>query len=150
MDREQGFNETLAREFPGIRIVGQQYCMNDRARARAAAENILTANPDLNGLFASAEASSTGSALAISARELTGQVTLVAFDSSEAMVQDLRTGTIDALVVQDPQRMGYEAVKTLVDKLAGKTPPKRLDLNAITVEAKDLNEPQVKRLLEPA
>ena len=150
MDREQGFNETLAREFPGIRIVGQQYCMNDRARARAAAENILTANPDLNGLFASAEASSTGSALAISARELTGQVTLVAFDSSEAMVQDLRAGIIDALVVQDPQRMGYEAVKTLVDKLAGKTPPKRLDLNAITVEPKDLNEPQVKRLLEPA
>ena len=63
------------------------------------------------------------------------------------MVEDLKLGVIDAMVVQDPQRMGYEAVKTLVDKLAGKAPPKRLDLNAITVENKDLNEPQVKRLL---
>lgn len=147
MDREQGFTETIQKEFPNIRIVGQQYGMSDRARARAAAENILTANPDIDGLFASAEPSSTGAASAINARELTNKVTLVAFDSSDSMVQDLRLGVIDAMVVQDPQRMGYEAVKTLVDKLAGKTPPKRLDLNAITVEKKDLNEPQVKRLL---
>ena len=147
MDREQGFTETIQKEFPDIKIVGQQYGMSDRARARAAAENILTANPDIDGLFASAEPSSTGAASAINARQLADKVTLVAFDSSDSMVQDLRLGVIDAMVVQDPHRMGYEAVKTLVDKLAGKTPPKRLDLNAITVEQKDLNEPQVKRLL---
>ena len=63
------------------------------------------------------------------------------------MIEDLRGGAIDAMVVQDPHRMGYESVKTLVDKLNGKTPPKRLDLNAIVVREKDLNEAQVKRLL---
>ena len=39
------------------------------------------------------------------------------------MIADLRNGVIDAMVVQDPYRMGFESVKTLVDKLNGKTPP---------------------------
>ena len=46
------------------------------------------------------------------------------------MIEDLKGGTIDALVAQDPFRIGYQAVATLVDKLNGKTPPKRIDLSA--------------------
>ena len=63
------------------------------------------------------------------------------------MIDDMKSGAIDAMVVQDPQRMGYEAVKTLVQKLRGEAPPKRLDLNALVVAKKDLDEPNVKRLL---
>jgi ribose transport system substrate-binding protein len=147
MDREKGFTEVIEREFPGMKIVASQFGMSDRAKSRAAAENILTAHPDLNGIFASSEPSSVGAALALKGRGLADKISLVAFDSSDSMIDDLRTGAIDAMVVQDPHRMGFEAVKTLVDKLGGKTPPKRLDLNAIVVRAKDLNEPQVKRLL---
>jgi ribose transport system substrate-binding protein len=78
---------------------------------------------------------------------LKDKVTLVAFDASDTMVEDLRTGAIDAMIVQDAYRMGYEAVKTLVDKLNGKTPPRRVDLHAARVTVKDLNESEVKRLL---
>ena len=147
MDRERGFTETLASEGPGIQIAGSQYGLADRAKARAAAENILTAHPDLNGVFASSEPSAVGASLAIQGRGLTDKVVLVAFDASDTMVEDLRSGAIDAMIVQDAHRMGYEAVKTLVDKLNGKTPPHRLDLHAARVQAKDLNEPEVKRLL---
>ncbi|HYO84824.1 MAG TPA: substrate-binding domain-containing protein [Bryobacteraceae bacterium] len=147
MDREAGFQEAMAREFPTIRVVGGQFGMSDRARSRAAAENLLTAHPDLKGIFCSSEPSSTGTALAIKARGLTNQVNLVAFDSRESMVEDLRAGAIDAMVVQDPHRMGFEAVRTLVQKIKGQSPPKRLDLNATVIQNKDLNEPNVKRLL---
>ncbi|MEJ7605770.1 MAG: substrate-binding domain-containing protein, partial [Bryobacteraceae bacterium] len=142
-DREVGFKEVIDRDFTGIKIVASQFSMSDRAKARAAAENILTAHPDLSGIFASSEPSSVGAALAIKARQATGTVSLVAFDSSDTMIEDLRAGAIDSMVVQDPYRMGYEAVKAIVDKLAGKTPPKRLDLNARVVTAADLNEPEV-------
>jgi ribose transport system substrate-binding protein len=147
MDREKGFTETIASSAPGIQIVATQYGMSDRSKARAAAENILTAHPDLTGMFASSEPSSVGASLAIQGRNLKDKVTLVAFDASDTMVEDLRAGAIDAMVVQDAYRMGYEAVKTLVDKLNGKTPPRRLDLHAARVQAKDLNESEVKRLL---
>lgn len=148
MERERGFNEVIEREFPNIRIVATQFGMSDRAKARAAAENILTAYPGLDGMFASSEPSAVGASAAIKARELTEKVALVAFDASDTMVDDLKTGAIDAMVVQDPQRMGYEAVRTLVDHLRGKTPPKRLDLNAAVVRKKDLGERRVKELLK--
>ena len=60
VDREMGFDAVMAKEFPAIHIVARQFGMADRARSRAAAENILTAHPDLDGIFASAEANSIG------------------------------------------------------------------------------------------
>lgn len=149
MDRERGFTEVMAKEFPNIQVVGSQYGMSDRAKAMAASENILTAHPDLDGIFASSEPSSVGAALAIKGRGLSGKVKLVAFDSSDGMIEDLKGGTIDAMVVQDPYKMGFEAVKTLVDKLQGKTPPKRVDLAARVIRKEDLNKPEIKQLLSP-
>jgi ribose transport system substrate-binding protein len=147
MDREKGFNEVMAKEFPNIQVVATQYTMSDRAKAMAVAENFLTAHPDLNGIFCSSEPSSVGAAQAIKGRNAAGKVKLVAFDSSDSMIEDLRAGVIDAQIVQDPFRMGYEAVKTLVDKLNGKEPPKRVDLQARVIRKADLDNPEVKKLL---
>lgn len=147
MDREQGFEDVIGKEYPGIRIVARQFGMSDRAKSRAAAENILAANPGLEGIFASTEPSSSGVSLALKARRLAGKVKFVAFDSSDNMIEDLREGTIHAMVVQDPFRIGYEAVKTLVDKLNGITPPKRIDLSARVVTKPDLENRDVRKLL---
>jgi len=149
MERERGFEDTMAKEFPQIRILQKQYGMSDRSKAMAAAENILTAHPDLDGIFASTEPSSVGTALALNSRKLAGKIKFVAFDASEGMVEDLKRGTIDALVAQDPFRIGYQAVQTLVDKLHGKTPPKRIDLSARVITKPDLDKPEIKALLNP-
>jgi ribose transport system substrate-binding protein len=149
MEREKGFEDTIIKEFPQIHIVQKQYGMSDRSKAMAAAENILTAHPDLEGIFASTEPSSVGTALALKSRRLNGKVKFVAFDATDSMIEDLRGGTIDALVVQDPFRIGYEAVHTLVEKLQGTTPPKRIDLSAHVIVKSDLDKPDVKVLLNP-
>jgi ribose transport system substrate-binding protein len=150
MDRERGFDEAMAQEFPQIRIVGRQFGRSDRAAAMSAAENLLTAHPALAGLFASAEPSSVGAAQALKSRGLSGKVKLVSFDASESMIEDLKGGTISAMLVQDPVRMGYETVKALVEKLNGGTPARRLDLEARVVRAADLARPEIQRLLNPA
>lgn len=147
MDRERGFEDLLRQKHPGLRIVARQYGLADRSKAVAAAENILTAHPDLDGFFASSEPSASGVSLALAARGLSGKVKFVAFDSSDTMIADLRHGTISAMVVQDPFRIGYEAVRTLVEKLRGGTPPKRIDLDARVIGADDLGRPDVVRLL---
>ncbi len=149
MERERGFDEAMAQEFPGIRVVARQFGLSDRAKAVAASENILTAHPDLDGLFASTEPSSTGAALALRARNLAGKIKFVAFDSSESMIADLKAGVIDAMVVQDPFRMGYEAVRTLVEKIQGGSPPKRMDLHATVVSRENLQDPEIQRLISP-
>jgi ribose transport system substrate-binding protein len=149
MDREQGFEETIQKEFPNIKIAARQYGQSDRAKARAVAENFLAGNPNLKGIFASSEPSAVGAALAIKARGLEDKVVLIGFDASETQIEDLRNGAIDALVVQDPVKMGHDAVQLIVDKLNGKTPPKRIDLSARVVRKEDLDSPEIRKLLAP-
>jgi ribose transport system substrate-binding protein len=145
--RERGFEETLAKEFAGIRIAARQYGMADPARSRAAAENILTANPDLGGIFASSEASSIGTIQAILSRNLSGKVKLITFDTSDAHIEALRNGTIDVMLVQDAFRIGYEAVRSLAGKLHGRTPERRIDLPARAIRRGDMDQPDVQALL---
>jgi ribose transport system substrate-binding protein len=149
MERERGFEDVIKSEFPGISIVASQFGQSDRSKAMAATENILTAHPSLDGIFASSEPSSVGASLALKSRSLAGKVQLVAFDSSDGMVEDLKAGVIAAMVVQDPYRMGHDAVKTIVDKLNGQTPPKRIDLSAHVITKADLPKTEVQQLLYP-
>lgn len=149
MDRERGFEDVLKAEFPKIEIAARQYSMSNASKGRAAAENILSAQSDLNGIFASSEPSSMGAALALKSRGLSGKVKCVAFDASDPLIEDLKGGTLDAIVVQDPFKMGFEAVKTLVDKLNGVTSPKQIDLPARLVKKEDLDKPDVHELLYP-
>ena len=137
VERELGFTDAMAKEFPGIKIVATQFGMSDRAKAMNVTENMLTAHPEVNGLFASCEPMSVGASQALKSRSLAGKVRLVGFDSSEGLEADMKSGVIDALVVQDPHKIGYEAVKTIVDKLNGKTPSKRLDLGAKVITKSD-------------
>jgi ribose transport system substrate-binding protein len=148
MDREKGFEDVMAKEFPNIRIVARQFGMSDRAKARDAAENMLGAHPDLDGMFARLNrVGRRGAGHQGAGADRQGEP--VAFDSTQGMIEDLKNGAIDAMVVQDPFRMGYQAVKTQVDHLHGITPPKRIDLSARVVTKPDLDKPDVKELLFP-
>ena len=147
--REQGFHDTIAKEFPGMRVVAEQYCMADHARALAVAENMLAAHPGLAGMFGSTEPATVGPAQAVKSRGLAGRVRIVGFDFGKSIEQDLRAGIIDAVVVQDPFQIGYTGVKTLVSRLSGETPRRRIDIPARVVTGADLAKPEIDRWLHP-
>jgi ribose transport system substrate-binding protein len=148
-NRERGFQERLEQQYPDIKIVAEQYCMSDRARALAVSENMLNANPGLQAFFCSSEAATIGAAQVVRARSLLGKLRLVGFDASPTLQQDLKEGVIDALVVQDPYQIGYVGVKTVVQKLNGETPPKQIEMPARVVRAADLGDPEIQKLLNP-
>ncbi len=145
MEREDGFTEEL-RKYPRMRLVQMAFGMADRAKALAATENILSAHPDLAGLFADNESSSAGAVMALKSRKSTNVRTVI-FDSNEQLVSDLQNKVIDAMIIQDPFRMGYEAVKAIGRKLRGEVPDSRIDLGAYLVTRFDLQKPDVARLL---
>jgi ribose transport system substrate-binding protein len=149
LEREKGFEDALSKEFPQIQIAARQFGMSDRAKSMSVAEDLLTAHPGLSGVFASNEPGSVGGAQALKSRKLTDKVKLVGFDSSPTLVDDLRAGAIDSLIVQDPFQIGYTAVKTALDKLKGQTPPRKIDTPARLITAGDLEKPEVKQLLNP-
>ncbi len=147
-ERERGFINEIRDKYPRIEMVGLKFAMADRAKALALTENLLTANPKLAGIFADNESSTAGAVQALKTRGAK-QVKLVAFDASEALVEDLRQGYIDALVVQNPFAMGYESTRAICQKLAGFTPAAKFDSGATLVTAPDLAKPDIQALLFP-
>lgn len=148
--RERAFEQTLAKESPAVTLAARHYCHADRARALAAAENILTAHPDIAGIFCSSEAGSLGTILALKSRGMAGKVRLITFDTSETHVAALEDGTIDLMLVQDAVRIGHQAVASLARKLRGETPPRLIPLPANEITKRDLARPEVMQLLRPA
>jgi len=147
MARESGFEDTIKEKFPAIRIVDKRFGMADFAKSLQVAENMLTAFPGVQGMFASNESSAVGAAQAVKGRKWKG--TLVGFDWSPTLLDDLRNGVIDSLVVQHPFKMGAESVQAALDKLAGKSVVKINDLSPRLVKKEDLDKPEVQAQLNP-
>ena len=149
MEREAGFKDTLTKNSPNIEVVAFQYGMSDRAKSLAVAEDILTAHPEINAIFCSNESGSIGAVQGAKSHNLSGKVKIVGFDSSPTLIEDLQAGNIDSLVVQNPFRMGYIVVQSLVNQIHGKTPEKRIDTGATLVTAANLKDAAVQELLNP-
>ena len=148
MAREQGFLDTVDRE-PRIEVLGVRYPMADRAKALAEAENMLTAHPDLAGLFADNESSTDGTVQAVKQRGAAGRVKIVGFDASPELVEDLKAGVIDSIVVQDPFKMGYESTKAIAVHLAGGQPTETMDSGAHLLLPENVDTPQMREIVFP-
>ena len=149
IERENGFRETLEKEFPDLKLVAFQYGMGEAARSLRVAEDFLTAHPDLDGIFGSAEPSTIGTVQAVKAHGLEGKVKIVGFDTSPTLVEDMKANALDSLVLQDPFMMAYQAFHTLTDKLGGGTPPQRIDIPPILATRDNFQNPKILRLLQP-
>ncbi|MDZ4858665.1 MAG: ABC transporter substrate-binding protein [Candidatus Hydrogenedentes bacterium] len=146
--REQGF-KTGAAESPGVQIVDIQYCESDVVKAMNITEDWLTAYRDLKGIFAANEPAAVGAVQALDSAGRSGQIKLVAFDAGDDEIAALKKGTVQALIVQHPFRMGYDGVKAAYEVLQGKAVEKRIDTGFTIVTIENLNDPEVQKLLNP-
>lgn len=146
--REEGFRQGI-KEYPKVKLVAVQYCQSDVALAMSITENILTAHPDLAGIFAGSGLAAIGCAQALVAREVKGKVKLVSFDSGPNELQALKSGVVQALVAQDPFKMGYLGVKTAFDVLKKKKVEKRIDTGVAIVTLDNMDDPSIQKILFP-
>ena len=149
MKRESGFVDTIEKQFPGIEVVGVKYTMADRAKALAEAENLMTAHPDLAGLFADNESSTDGTVRAVKQRGMAGKVQIVGYDASPELIEELKAGTIDSIVVQNPFKMGYESTKAIGLHLRGEQPVREMDSGAHLILRENIEQPAIQELLFP-
>jgi ribose transport system substrate-binding protein len=146
--REKGFEDAMREKYPGIQIVDKRFGMADFAKSLAVAENMLTAFPDLDAMFASNETSSVGAAQALKGR-IGSKVKLVAFDWSPTLLVGLESGLIDSLIVQHPFKMGHEAVMSAMKKFKGESVPKINDLAPRLITRENMNDPDVQAQINP-
>lgn len=151
--REEGFLEAV-KAHDGIEVVSDnQYGGATTESAFAASESLLlaqkAADGGVDGIFTPNESTTFGMLLALEKLNLAGKVKFIGFDASEKLVRALGDKKLDGLVLQDPFNMGYLGVKTMVAHLRGEKVDKITDTGSTLVDPDNMNEPDIKRLLEP-
>lgn len=146
--RENGFKDQIAKH-KNIKVVSTLYSECDEAKGMSATEDMLTSNPSIVGIFNACGPGALGSARVLEQRKLAGKVKLVAFDGFPAEIEGLKKGTIQALIVQNPYKMGYEGVKAAIKLKHGEKVPQRMDTGVSVVTMKNFNTPEIQKLLFP-
>jgi ribose transport system substrate-binding protein len=145
-DRENGFIDTIGNEFPNMKIVDSKYGQDTVETALQAAEDMLTRNKDVQGFYACNAPTAVGALQALQSQNRP-EIKMVGFDAEKALIDGLKAGQIDALIVQNPFKMGYEGVKAVVMAIQGKPVEKKIDTGVAVVKKEDLDKPDIKALL---
>ena len=148
-ERETGFKRGLAASCPQLKASSPRYNNNDINTAASQVNDVLTANPNLVGIFASNNTSGVGAARAIKDNNAAEKIPVVAFDTDPQENAALADGSIDALVVQNPYFFGYQGVIEAGMASVGSLPPPRLDPGAVVATKANADDPTVKPLLNP-
>jgi len=148
--REQGFYDTVLKRFPGIEFLSKDvYAGITTESAYQTLENLLNRFPEVDGIFCPNESTTFGTLRALEDRGLAGKVKFVGFDSSQKLVDGMRKGHIHGLVLQDPFKMGYLGVKTVVAFLRGQEFEVKVDTGETLVTPENMSRPEIQRLLFP-
>jgi ribose transport system substrate-binding protein len=155
LQREAGFLEAIQAR-PGVQVVSaNQYGGADVEGAYKKSEAILgrfkasDGTLTIDGVFCPNESTTLAMLRVLEDNAWAGKVRFVGFDASDTLVKGLADSHIDALVVQDPIKMGYLGVKTLVSHIRGSAVEKRIDTGVRLVTHDRMNDEDMRELLHP-
>lgn len=89
--------------------------------ALAAAENLMTANPDMSALYATGEPALLGAVSAVSSQGRTDSIKVFGWDLTKSAIDGIDQGWVTAVIQQDPAGEGKAAVEALVKLKKGET-----------------------------
>jgi ribose transport system substrate-binding protein len=150
-EREKGFTDKIKSAYPGITLVSSdQYAGATRETAKRASENLLNRfGNELAGIFTPNESSTDGMLLALQDIDKAGKIRLVGFDASKSLLAAMKAKQLDGVAVQNPMKMGYLGVKTMIAHLRNQPVEKRIDTGVTLVTPENMDEPAIKDLTNP-
>jgi ABC-type sugar transport system substrate-binding protein len=136
--RRDGFVDALA-AVPGAEIVATGDGRNILERATAEAEDMLTAHPDINVIYATGDPQLQGG---LAAAEAQGRdIGFFGWDDiPEPFLKPLENGRIVGFLKQKPEVGGETAVRLLSDHLEGKEIPSRFTYSPDVVTQYNLDQ----------
>jgi ribose transport system substrate-binding protein len=149
--RERGFLDTIRQEFPELNVLtSDEYAGTSPESSLDKATQVLEKYRDrVDGIFAVCEPNATGVLGALEELELAGKVKFVAFDPNQPLVAGMASGTVDGIVLQDPVKMGYEAVMAMVRHFEGKQVDKRINTGENIATPENMLDRKMAKLLKP-
>ena len=146
IDRRDGFVNRIKAAYPDIEVVTVQYGQGDHLKSTEVTKAILTANPDLNGIFGTNEGSAIGVVNGV--QELgTKDLVIIGYDSGKAQKDAIRSGLMAGAITQNPVGIGYETVKAAVMATKGETVTPLIDTGFYFYDASNIDDPKVSAVL---
>lgn len=147
--RAMGFKEQLAAKYPGLKIVADRVADGQATTGLNIMTDLITANPNLRGVFASNLIMAQGAGQAVAENSAQDKIALIGFDSDERLVGLLNDGVISALIVQDPYRMGYGGIETALKVSKGEPVEKNIDTGVNMITKENMGSARSQELLSP-
>ncbi len=147
-EREKGFMDAIAKH-PGIKVISSDQhagATSDVAQTRST--SMLDTLKKANGIYCPNESSTYGMLLTLRKAELAGKVKFVGFDTSPPLLEAVKAGQIQALVAQNPLKMGYEGVKAAVHAIKNEKVEPSINTGEILITKDNLDSAEVKGLFE--
>ena len=145
IDRTEGFVNEIKANHPGVEIVTVEVGGGDQLKSAEIAKTLLTANPDLKGIYATNEGGAIGMVNGI--QEAGGSVVLIGFDSGKAQKDAIRSGLMAGAITQNPVGIGYETVKAAVAAAKGEAVEKNIDTGFYWYDATNIDAPEIAAVL---
>jgi len=150
-DRERAFVEGLHEYAPAIKVLSQDRCGTATIPGDSAASAALfTEYPKANGFYCVSGSCLPGAIKALQALPANKKwPILIGWDASPEAMEGLRQGAVEAILLQDPEKMGYLGVKAAVEALQGKENRFRQDTGVHIADVTNLDSPIIRKLTHP-
>ncbi|WP_037313322.1 ABC transporter substrate-binding protein [Ruegeria halocynthiae] len=146
IDRRDGFVNRMAEKYPDIQVVTVQYGQGDHLKSTEVTKAILTANPDLAGIFGTNEGSAIGVVNGVQELGTEGLI-IIGYDSGKAQKDAIKSGLMAGAITQNPVGIGYETVKAAVAAMKGEEVPVLIDTGFYYYDASNMDDPKISAVL---
>ncbi len=146
IDRRDGFVNQMEEAHPGVEIVTIEYGGGDHLKSTEITKAILTAHPELDGIFGTNEGSAIGVVNGVRESGTEG-VVIVGYDSGKAQKDAIREGLMAGAITQNPVGIGYETVKAAVAAAKGEEVTGDIDTGFFWYDADNIDDPEIAAVL---
>lgn len=118
-------------------------------QAYEASKEMLNKNPGIVMMYATNTNTTLGVCKAVSELGLNDKVSVIGFNSDEQIINYIKTGTLDGVIIQNPYLMGFVGVTYANRSIGGENLPRTLDTGVTFVSQQNLNDEYIQLLLYP-
>jgi len=145
-ERAKGFQDAVKTD-PKFTDLGVQFSQNEPQKAAQIVTAALQKDPDIVGIFAANLFSAEGAATGVRQANKQDQVKIVGFDAGPDQVKALQDGTVQALVAQQPGKIGQVGVQQAIKALKGEKTETKVQTGFTIVTKDNLDTPEGKEAL---
>jgi ribose transport system substrate-binding protein len=138
--REEGFKAEMAENFPDIEVLDTQYNENDASLAASQFQAVFARDSDVNGVFGANLFSALGAGNGVEGAGMSDDVTVIAFDAPQSIVDNISTGLVDAAIAQHPAEIGYFGVMAAYAHLTGQSVPTSIGTGFTVIDADNVGD----------